>query len=170
MELYDSYDNWIERFDLQCATNEEIGLIASAFFVGWAFTLAWLPRVSDKIGRQKFVIAGTTLNFLAFLTLLATKNYKLLVFCMFVLGMTSTIRLIVGVNYLCECVMREDFKIMFAVMTLGDGIGGISISFYFMEVAKDHIWPIMVLVITSGIAMIGSWFYTESPRYLVKSG
>ena len=82
------------------------------------------------------------------------------------LGISSTVRLIIGVNYLCECVMREDFKIIFAIMTLGDGIGDF-ISFYFMELAKNHIWPIAVLSITSGIAMIDSWFYTESPRYLV---
>lgn len=49
----DSYNNWITRFDLHCASNSKIGFIGSSYFTGWALTLTFLPRLSDLFGRQK---------------------------------------------------------------------------------------------------------------------
>ena len=51
LEIEGSYDNWINKLDLACATHREIGLIASAFFAGWITTLTFVPRLSDMIGR-----------------------------------------------------------------------------------------------------------------------
>ena len=51
MELNDSYNNWIMRYDLHCASGAKIGMIGSSFFLGWALTLMILPRVSDIYGR-----------------------------------------------------------------------------------------------------------------------
>lgn len=51
MELEGSFDNWVGKLDLACASSSEIGLIMSAYFMGWITTLAFLPRLSDLIGR-----------------------------------------------------------------------------------------------------------------------
>ena len=51
MSLPDSYDNWIQRFDLTCASGTKIGFIGSSFFTGWVVTLLIVPRISDFYGR-----------------------------------------------------------------------------------------------------------------------
>ena len=107
MNLEDSYDNWVQRFNLHCASKSKIGFISSAFFAGHVFTLIWVPRVSDLFGRQKVLIAGTLMNFLAFTFLLLTESYAVLIICMTTFGMMSTIRVQVGVNYLYESVRRD---------------------------------------------------------------
>lgn len=58
MDLKDSFDNWIGKLDLTCASPGKIGLIGSAYFFGWIITLTFLPRLSDLYGRQKIIIGG----------------------------------------------------------------------------------------------------------------
>ena len=58
MDLSDSYDNWVEKLDLACASPTKMGFIASAYFIGWITTLVFVPRLSDLHGRQKFIIGG----------------------------------------------------------------------------------------------------------------
>ena len=47
MELRDSYDNWVGKLDLACASKAKVGLIGSAYFAGWILTLLFIPRFSD---------------------------------------------------------------------------------------------------------------------------
>lgn len=58
MALESSYDNWVSKLDLACATPSEVGLLGSAYFIGWIATLSFLPRISDLYGRQKLIIGG----------------------------------------------------------------------------------------------------------------
>ena len=55
MALSDSYDNWVDRFDLTCASKSKIGLIGSAYFMGLICTMVFIPRVSDLYGRVKMI-------------------------------------------------------------------------------------------------------------------
>ena len=93
MELEDSYDNWVDRFDLACADSFKVGCIASSFFLGWITTLFFLPRISDLLGRQKFIIVSNILQVIAYAIILFTKSYALLITAMILLGMLSTVRL-----------------------------------------------------------------------------
>lgn len=51
LDLEGSYDNWVNKLDLACASPNKIGFILSAYFLGWIVTLTFLPRMSDMIGR-----------------------------------------------------------------------------------------------------------------------
>ena len=55
MALSDSYENWVGRFDLECASKAKVGLIGSAYFIGWIITLIFIPRISDLYGREKYI-------------------------------------------------------------------------------------------------------------------
>ena len=55
MALSDSYDNWVDRFDLTCASKSKIGLIGSAYFMGLICTMVFIPRISDLYGRVKMI-------------------------------------------------------------------------------------------------------------------
>ena len=45
-------DNWVSKLDLLCESDQRIGYIGSAFFVGLLSGLAFIPTVSDKFGRR----------------------------------------------------------------------------------------------------------------------
>jgi len=170
MALEDSYDNWVMRFDLHCAPKSKIGFISSSFFMGWAFTLVWVPRVSDLFGRQKVLIAGTVVNFMAFTVLLTTTSYSLLILCMTTFGMMSTVRVQVGVNYMYESVKRAHYTNLYMLIAMGEGICGIAATLYFMFISKSYFGLLFMGYIWNTCAMIAAFFYPESPRYLVKSG
>ena len=55
MELSDSYVNWISQFDLACASKTKMGLLGTAFFLGWLLTLTFVPRLSDLYGRNTII-------------------------------------------------------------------------------------------------------------------
>lgn len=169
-ERSDSYDNWISRFDLHCAPKSKIGLIGSSYFSGWAFSLIFLPRLSDLFGRQKILMIGTTINFLAYTMLCLTHNYTILVTSMALFGMMSTIRVQVGVNYMYESVNRSTYLTLYMFIAMGEGLIGMLASFYFIFVSKSAYWLTVMGWIWIAIAMVSSWFYPESPRYLIKSG
>ena len=166
----DSYDNWISRFDLHCASKSKIGLIGSAYFGGWALSLTFLPRLSDLFGRQKILIAGTTVNFLAFTMLLTSHSYAILVVSMATFGMMSSIRVQIGVNYMYESVVREIYVTLYMFIAMGEGLIGILASIYFMFVSKKDFWFMFAGWSWITTAMVSSFFYPESPRYLIKSG
>ena len=92
MDLTDSYENWIGRYGLECASGAKIGIIGSAFFVGWVISLLIVPRVSDTHGRQKLLLFGNISSLVAFTIMLISTSYEVLIGCMFTLGAMSTIR------------------------------------------------------------------------------
>ena len=168
--LEDTYDNWVQRFNLHCAPKSKIGFISSAFFAGWVFTLIWVPRVSDLFGRQKVLIAGTLINFLAFTFLLLTESYAVLIICMTTFGMMATIRVQVGVNYMYESVRRDQYTTLYSIIAMGEGICGLYATLHFMFISKSYFGLLMVAYVWLGLAAISAFFYPESPRYLIKSG
>ena len=169
-DLDDTYDNWVMRFDLHCASKGEIGLITSAFFMGWVFTLTWMPRFSDIFGRQKVFIAGTFITFLSFSVLLVTESYSSLIACMFTFGMVSTVRVNVGVNYMYESMHRDHYVNLCTFMAMGEGVIGTFATLYFMFISKGILGLLLIIFSLNVVSMISSFFYPESPRFLIKSG
>ena len=72
MDLPDSYENWVGKLDLTCASGTKMGFIASAYFIGWISTLLFLPRLSDLYGRQKFLMIGNIVATFAYAGILFT--------------------------------------------------------------------------------------------------
>lgn len=61
MALSDSFNNWVDQFDLVCASKAKVGFIGASYFIGWILTMLFVPRIADVIGRQKLLIGGTLL-------------------------------------------------------------------------------------------------------------
>ena len=170
MKLEDSYDNWIMRFDLHCASPSKIGLIGSAFFAGWVFTLAIIPRISDLYGRQKIMMTGTIFDFLALTMILKTNSYTILIVSMFVIGMMSTERITVGVNYMYESMPRKNYTLFYTIIAMGEGLCGLIATCYFMFISKTSFWILFLSFCMMGFAAVCTFLYPESPRYLIKTG
>ena len=109
MELADSYDNWILKYDLTCGSKMQIGIIGSSPFIGWVFTLMFIPRLADIFGRYRIMLVCNLITLAAFVTLMLSQSYAMLIVSMFTLGMTSTSRVQVGVIYLYECLTRANY-------------------------------------------------------------
>ena len=54
-----SFHNYVERLDLKCATPETIGMLGSAYFIGWTTFAIAIPRLADVYGRK--MIYGTAM-------------------------------------------------------------------------------------------------------------
>lgn len=46
-----SLQNWHYTLDLMCYPEWRVGLLGSIYFIGFAATLLWLPRLGDIYGR-----------------------------------------------------------------------------------------------------------------------
>jgi len=53
-----SLHNWMEQYDLTCASSDTIGRIGSSFFVGTFLGSFILPRGADIVGRKPMFILG----------------------------------------------------------------------------------------------------------------
>ena len=88
----DSYHNWVEKFDLTCRSDAEIGLLGSATFAGWVITLTFVPRLSDIYGRKIVYRIGMVIQLLGFTILMFTSNFWVAVSALFLNGMCCTVR------------------------------------------------------------------------------
>ena len=87
LALSESYDNFINRLDLACASSSNVGMIGSAYFLGWVVSLLILPRLSDLYGRNKLIQSGAVVSTLAFMVIAYSSNYSAVVAAVTVLGM-----------------------------------------------------------------------------------
>ena len=170
MDLEDSYDNWVMRFDLHCASPDKIGAIAASFAFGWVLTLLIIPRLSDLHGRQNIMMVASIFDFVALTMILQTKSYTILICCMVSMGMMATARIQVAVNYMYESMERKHYTTYYTCIAVGEGISGLIATCYFMFVSKQSFWVLFMCFVMMGIAAVCIFLYPESPRYLIKTG
>ena len=169
MALSDSYDNWVGRFGLECASKSKIGFLGSSFFIGWIVTLTFLPRLSDLYGRQKIIVCGNIGQFIAYTMIIATRSYTVLVAALILMGTMATIRTQVSVIYLYEIMKKKHYTLVFSCGASVEGLVGVLASLYFMYISKSSKGLLLTGYIIQIFGNIGSFFYLESPRFLIKS-
>lgn len=49
-------DNWIRKFNLDCASESVIGSFGMLFFFGFSIGSLFVARLSDKYGRKKIFL------------------------------------------------------------------------------------------------------------------
>ena len=164
------YENWVSKFDLTCASNTKMAFIASSYFIGWIITLLFLPRLSDLYGRHKIIANGNVIQVLAYTYLLYAPSYAGLIASMMVLGMMATIRTQVSVVYFYESMTKQNYTLMYATMAMLEGFIGLTAALYFQYMSKNWFWLIFFGYVAQVFGTIGSFFFPESPRYLIKTG
>jgi MFS family permease len=88
--------------DLQCIPKVKLGLIGSAYFLGWTIASLIIPRIADIYGRRGVFLSLMTLNFLAVLGSVFSHNVLLTIGCMFLLGIVAVGRWAIGYIMLLE--------------------------------------------------------------------
>ena len=61
--------------------NSPIGLIGSSYFIGVAISCAILPPLADKYGRKKIFATSLTIQTIAMIMIMLSKNVYLTCFC-----------------------------------------------------------------------------------------
>ena len=170
MALPDSYDNWVDRFDLTCASKSKIGFIGTAYFIGLICTMAFIPRISDLYGRDKMLKIANVLSVTALGIMIFTDSYSRLIAAMIILGAMSTARMQVMSIYIYENMNKSNYTNMMTVTSMGQGLVGVGIVLYFTYVSKSAHWLLLIAFIMQIGGCLMSLFMYESPKFLIKSG
>ena len=113
---------------------------------------------------------GSVLQSLAFVVLLTTTNFTILIGSMAVLGIVSTVRVQVTVLYCYEIMRKEHWSAAFTSVSVINGLQFLLASIYFSYASKDWFSLIYLCAAYSMLITIGSLFMPESPRYLISTG
>lgn len=170
MALSDSYENWVGRLDLACASKAKVSFIGAIYFIGWILTLLFIPRISDLYGRQKILIGGISTQTLAYAFLVFNNSYVVTVGSLFVLGMCSAVRTQVAYIYMYENMRPKHYERTTGIIHVIEGTLAVFGALYFFYISKYWFPLIFGGFMLSVFGNIGVWFYYESPRYLIKSG
>jgi len=103
-------DNWVNKMDLLCKPQSEIGFLGSCFFIGIIISIAFVPKLSDQSGRLMILRVALALQVIAQFGIYVTKSLSFAFFMMVLLGMTHSAKNIVGLNHILEMVPMEADK------------------------------------------------------------
>ena len=162
-----SLHNWQERLDLECKPDWLIGLLVTAFWVGFVGTMLWLPRVADLKGRKKIFAIGDTLSAGLYTIVLFSNNFYLTMFAIFGFGATNSIRTITGFIYFTEMMPRKTLNVTVSTFWTIDSCVYLCVIIYFWVISKYCFWLCLVGYVFSCTSAICSWFLPESPIWLL---
>ena len=98
----ESLHNWIEKLDITCASEWQISLIGSSYFIGWIVTLFVVPRFADIYGRKWIFRIGMTIQLAAFTAVMFTHNLYVMIGAIFIIGACCTVRSSIGYILMME--------------------------------------------------------------------
>ena len=99
-----TFRNWVEpqKLNLTCVEGTVIGLMGSAYFLGFAISAGITPAISDKYGRKIPYILSLIMQTIAYAFIIWSKNiYMTIAFYLFV-GLSAGGRVCIGSMYQAE--------------------------------------------------------------------
>ena len=96
-----TFRNWVEpqKLNLTCVEGTVIGLMGSAYFLGFAISAGITPAISDKYGRKIPYILSLIMQTIAYAFIIWSKNiYMTIAFYLFV-GLSAGGRVCIGSMY-----------------------------------------------------------------------
>jgi len=113
-----------------------VGLLGTAFWIGFITTMLWLPRLSDVHGRKKIFCFGVVVSALLYTVVVFSKNYYLTITAIFLFGVTNTIRTIIGYVYMTELMPKKSQYFAVTIFWIIDGCIYLICVVYFWQVSK----------------------------------
>ena len=162
-----SLHNWIERLDMMCMPDWQVGLLGSAFWIGFITTMLWIPRISDVRGRMQLFRVGCVVSAALYIVLVFSKNYYLTITAIFFFGVTNTIRTIIGFVYMTELMPKSSQKVAVTIFWIIDGCIYLCVVIYFWQISDECMPLISFGCCFMVIAALLCWFLPESPVYLI---
>ena len=138
--------------------------------IGTVGALLLIPRLADVHGRYRIMFLNNFICAFAIAVIMTSDNYNLLILAMFILGASSVAKLQVATLYLYESLTKANYQKVFTVFAALEGALNVFTAIYFQYLSKDWIWLGVAALSLQTIGSIAFSFFTEAPRYLVKSG
>ena len=98
----ETFDNWVEKFDMLCEPKYKIGLIGSMYFIGVVVSMTFVGYLADIYGRKWPFLISIILQCIAQFGLMVSDNLYEVYFFEFLLGFTFAGRVVVGLCYVME--------------------------------------------------------------------
>jgi MFS family permease len=104
-----TFHNWVdpEVLNLTCVDTKIIGLIGSAYFLGFAISSSIIPPISKQIGRKWPYLLSVTFQLSAYILIFLSKNIWLTILGYLMVGFSAGGRVVVGLSYMCEFVPQN---------------------------------------------------------------
>ena len=160
--------NWVEKLDLFCEPKWKIGMMGSAFFIGWSASILILPRLSDVSGRKIFWRVGMTLQTLCFVLMFLTKSLNFMIIIFFSLGVLSSIRVGVGFAYFMEMLPQKWQTPAGSVFQMIEASVSIFTTVYYAFIMDKWIYTGGFAMTMQLTAFVCAFLVSESPRLLMK--
>ena len=166
-----SLHNWVQQIDLICVKDAKIGLIGSAFFIGWTSTLLFVPYYADKRGRKWIYFVSVLATTLLMIGLSLSKSVNVTITLMFFLGVFNSGRTMVGYVYGNEFCTAKWQVVFGTCWNVGEAITYTLIAVYFDWISKYWWYLNVIALIYLVYAMsVLLFFAPESPLWLLKTG
>lgn len=101
------FDNWVEKLDMLCKPQSEVGILGSCFFFGLMVTILWMPQYSDKYGRLFVIQLTLVVQLITFIGFCFNTTITGAAINMTLLGMTHPGKNIIFFNYTLEVVPKH---------------------------------------------------------------
>ena len=74
----------------------------TAYFIGWAIALLFLPRLADVYGRKKIFMVSIFMMITVMTVIFVATSLNVMIAAFFALGVASSVKVAVGYNYMIE--------------------------------------------------------------------
>ena len=133
----DYLDNWVEKLDMMCLSDTQIGLMGSSFFLGLFLFLPIIPSLGDKYGRKIVFKYTLIITMVVAIGLHFSTNYNFTLFCTFVMGALWNGKNIVGMSYADELLHKKHRNDFITVMFIFGSIVMFSVPFAYITFTKS---------------------------------
>jgi MFS family permease len=164
-----SLNNWTLKLDLTYISDTHIAFIGTAYFIGWAATLLWMPRFGDVWGRKRMYIVGKLTDLFVFITIFFTTDINVMIAAFFFFGAFTSLRVNVGYNYLVEMVPRSHKILMGTTWNINEGIPYLIMTIFFWTTHYGSwIWMVGIGFCMEIWCLCTVFFMPESPSWLIE--
>ena len=159
----------VEQLNFYCVDKVWLGLIGATFLLGIVFGCLTVARLGDKLGRKPVYFAGLFIQGVCSISVVFSTNFLIDYFCLFLVGISVTMRYYIGYTYNVEMQPRSHQNFAGVMLFACEAIVFIFICCYFMNISK-YWTPLMIpnIVLTT-IGLIFLYNMPESPRFLVST-
>ncbi|CAI2363809.1 unnamed protein product [Moneuplotes crassus] len=162
---HETVTNWITSMDLLCKEDYVIGLFGSLYFVGFFIGSAFFLRFADLKGRRVMVIIGIIGSVCCGFLIFVINNIILTYLLMLVLGVFSSLRLLISFLYAMELVPEIQKKTWNLIAGFMDAITMIFVAGWFFIITYGES-TIVLYIVTSCLSLYFVYKAPESPQYL----
>lgn len=161
-----SMNNFVDPsyLDLTCKSGTLIGLIGSAYFIGFAAACVFIPRLSDIYGRRVIFIFFMWLQTISYVLIFYSRSVQLTILYFGIIGICQPARLIVTTMIMCEYSLEKFMPVLTSCIHASDTIG--AVTFILLLTSLGDIIPFFkVLLVFSGIINILILLVPESAKF-----